>query len=286
MQRFIRNRARFLVAIALTAVLGAACDDHALSGPLSGPGSASDPLASIAVSPNASMNMASNQQMTAVGLTASGKSIAVTPVWSVAASGGTISTSGVFTSGMVAGTFTNTVVATVGSITGHASITVMAGALASIAILPTPVTLAGNTAQTFTATGKDAGGNTIVITPVWSVVAGGGAITAAGVFTSGTTLGTFTNTVQATSGGISAFATVTVTAGSLFAVTVAPASASLAFNGTQQFVATGRDSLGNAVTITPVWSVAASGGAISPTWWCRQRNSSPLSARMRRATRS
>jgi hypothetical protein len=58
--------------------------------------------------------------------------------------------------------------------------------------------------------GKDAGGNVVAIAPVWSVVAGGGAITGTGFFTAGTAPGTFINTVQANSGGISGFATVVV----------------------------------------------------------------------------
>ena len=76
---------------------------------------------------------------------------------------------------------------------------------------PNPQTLAINGTQQFTAVGKDAGGNVIAITPTWSVVTSGGAIDSTGLFTAGTVLGTFPNTVRASSGSVSGTATVTVT---------------------------------------------------------------------------
>src|SRR2546423_12706893 len=55
------------------------------------------------------------------------------------------------------------------------------GTLASITVTPNP-TLAINTTQQFTAVGKDAEGALIAISPVWSVVAGGGAINKTRIF--------------------------------------------------------------------------------------------------------
>jgi hypothetical protein len=85
------------------------------------------------------------------------------------------------------------------------------GSLFSIAVTPN-ATLAINATQQFVAVGRDAENVIISITPVWSIVAGGGAIDNAGFFTAGSVTGTFTSTVRATSGGKSGFATVTVTA--------------------------------------------------------------------------
>jgi hypothetical protein len=251
------SRARVTVGvyILITAAIAAACDVHGLSAPGS--------LASITVTPNATIAASSTEQMTAVGLDADGRVVSITPVWSIAASGGTINASGMFSAGGTAGVFTNTIVATVGSISGRTSVTVTPGVLASITILPASASLGIGTSQTFVATGKDAGGNTLTFTPTWSVVAGGGTITAGGVFTAGNTLGVFANTVEASSGSVTAFSTVTVTAGPLTTIKVTPVSANLAFNGTQQFTATGTDSAGNAVVLTPTWTVVASGGAIS-----------------------
>jgi hypothetical protein len=199
-------RARILVAVALAGVVSSACDVHGVSGP--------GALASISVTPNATMVAMSTQQMVAVGHDADGRVVTITPTWSVAASGGTINSNGMFSAGSVAGVFSHTVVATVGSVSGNASITVTSGtgtpgALASIAVTPTSVSIQVNATQQFTAVGRDAGGNVVAMTPVWSVASGGGTISAAGLFTANATAGTYTNTIHATSGAISGLATVT-----------------------------------------------------------------------------
>ena len=138
------------------------------------------------------------------------------------------------------------------------------GALESITVTPTPVSLAIGAEQTFIAVGHDNDGNVVAITPTWSVIGGGGTITGGGVFTAGTTSGTFTNTVRATVGSRlqrnqrprdrdrlpGAFTTITIT----------PGSTTLLEGATQQFTAAGTDAHGNAVAITPVWSVVGTGG--------------------------
>src|SRR5687768_314830 len=83
------------------------------------------------------------------------------------------------------------------------------GALATISISPNPQSLSVGSTQQFTATGKDASGNVVTLGPVtWTVIAGGGLVNASGNFTAGGAVGTFANTVQATSGGMTATATV------------------------------------------------------------------------------
>jgi len=142
------------------------------------------------------------------------------------------------------------------------------GPLATITVTPNPQTLPINANQPFVAVGRDADGKIVPITPVWSVVASGGAInSSSGLFTAGAVTGTFASTVQATSGGISGFATVTVTApGVLATISVTPNPATLNPNGSQQFTAVGADVTGAAVPITPApvaWSVVAGGGSIN-----------------------
>jgi len=203
------------------------------------------------------------QQFTAVGRDAAGNGVAITPTWSVVAGGGTITGAGLFTAGAVPGTFANTVKATSGGVAGLATVTVVVGSVVTITVAPSPDTARVSGTQQFTAVGRDAGGNAVPITPTWSVVAAGGTITSAGLFTAGALPGTFVNTVKATSGGISGLATVTVLAGSLATVGVAPSPDTIRASGTQQFTAVGRDAAGNVVPITPAWSVAAGGGTIS-----------------------
>lgn len=199
-------RIRMLAAaIAAGAAIGA-CDVHGTTGT-----SSTGILSTIVVTPNATVATSGTVQMVAVGHDANGSVVTITPTWSVAALGGTISTGGMFTAGTTTGVFANTVVATVGAITGSASITVTPGGVATVVVSPTPATLTQGATQQFTAVAKDASGNVITpFAPTWSVVASGGTVTAAGLFTAGTTVGTFTNTVRATSGAASGLATVIV----------------------------------------------------------------------------
>ncbi|OYV71659.1 MAG: hypothetical protein B7Z74_06840, partial [Deltaproteobacteria bacterium 21-66-5] len=221
-------------------------------------------LASITVTPNpVSLVPNGTQQFTGVGRDINGNLVPILPTWSVVAGGGAVNGSGLFTAGAAAGTFTNTVQATSGALSGTATVTVTAGPLASITVTPNPVSLVVNGTQQFTAVGRDANGNTVAITPTWSVVAGGGAVSGTGLFAAGAVPGTFTNTVQATSGAVTGTATVTVTTGALASITVTPNPVSLVVNGAQQFAAVGKDASGNIVAIAPTWSVVAGGGAVS-----------------------
>ena len=223
-------------------------------------------LTSISVNAiSSSLTINGTLQYTAIGQDADGNVVAISPVWSVVAGGGSISSTGLFTAGTTAATFANTVRATSGGISGSTTVTVIAGTLATITVTPNPVSLAINATQLFTAVGRDAGSNVVAITPVWTVVASGGSISSSGLFTAGTTAGTFTNTARATSGAISGSATVTVTAGALATITVTPNPATLIVNTTRQLTAVGRDASNNVVVIAPVWSVVASGGTISST---------------------
>jgi hypothetical protein len=167
--------ARVLIAVAFAGMITAACDVHGVADP--------GTLTSITVTPNATLVAGTTQQMVAVGHDAEGRDIAISPTWAIAASGGGITSSGVFTAGTVPGLFSNTVVATVGSVSGRASMTVIPGALATIVVTPSPVTLTVTTTQQFVAVGKDISGNIVAFTPTWSVVASGGAIDPNGIFT-------------------------------------------------------------------------------------------------------
>ena len=143
------------------------------------------------------------------------------------------------------------------------------GVLSTLVVAPNPATVAVNGTVQFTASGTDFDGASVTPsagTVVWSVVSGGGTINpSTGLFTAGATPGTFTNTVVATCRGISATATVIVTAGPLATITVTPNPVTLSINTTQQFTAVGRDAGGNVITpFTPTWSVTAGGGTVPP----------------------
>jgi hypothetical protein len=89
----------------------------------------------------------------------------------------------------------------------------VAGQLLTITVTPNPgSTQVGATIQ-YSAAGQDVNGAGVAISPAptWSVVAGGGTINStSGLFTAGTTPGTFSNTIRARSGNIAGFATAIV----------------------------------------------------------------------------
>jgi hypothetical protein len=246
-----------IATIAVAGLFTTSCDVHGISDP--------GTLSSMTVAPNpAVMAVGTTQQFAAHGADYSGASAPVSPTWTVVGGGGTITGAGLFTAGGTLGTFTGTVKATNGSIIGAATVVVVAGPLATITLAPSPASVAVGAAQQFTAVGRDAAGNVLTMTPTWTVEAGGGTIGAGtGLFTAGSTPGSFPNTVKATSGGIFATATVTVTSGVLATIAVAPNPTSIGTGAQRQFTAIGRDAGGNVVAITPSWSVVAGGGTIN-----------------------
>jgi hypothetical protein len=244
---------------------------RATSGSISGTATVNvtaGPLASIIVTPNpATLAVGTQQQFTAVGRDAAGNVVAITPVWSATAPPGTINAAtGLFTAGNTTGTFANSVTATAGTLSGSATVVVTAGPLVTITVTPNPETLAVGAQQQFTAVGRDAGGNVVPITPVWSTTNPPGTINAAtGLFTAGNTGGTFANSVRATEGAVFGTATVTVTtapAAPLATITVTPNPRTLQTGGQQTFTAVGRDANGVVVAINPAWSVTNGGGTI------------------------
>jgi hypothetical protein len=169
-------------------------------------------LTTITVTPNPdTTQVLTTQQFVAVGRDAGNNIVPITPTWTVTNSGGAINSgTGMFTAGSLPGTFANTVRATNGAVFGTATVVVTAGPLATITVTPNPDTLDMGDSTQFTAVGRDASNNILPITPVWSVVAGGGTIGLTGRFTAGGVANTFVNTVRATSGAIFGSATVVV----------------------------------------------------------------------------
>ncbi|MDQ6769012.1 MAG: S8 family serine peptidase [Gemmatimonadota bacterium] len=224
---------------------------------------AATPVYAIAVTPaTATVLRGGTQQFTASGVDAAGKPVAITPTWSVSG-GGTISSSGLFTATTTGTNFT--VTATSGSVSGTAIVTVnepLPGALATITVTPSSLSVFVGGQQQFTATGKDANGTVVAVTPTWSVSTNGGAITVDGLFSAGTLAGTYT--VTASNGSVKGTATVTVKAGALATIAVTPNPANVAARATQTFTAVGRDGYNNIVSFAPAWSVTG-GGSINAT---------------------
>ena len=204
MTHIMKNRTPNLVAaVAVLGLLGAACAGYTAK------------LATITVTPDVSLTVNSDQQFVAEGRDTRGALFPITPSWSVVANGGTIDERGLFTAGSTPGTFRNTVTASDGTISGNASVTVNpwpSPVLATITVTPAGSdTVPATTTRQFMAEGRDPYGNFIAPwSPNWSVVAGGGTINSAGLFTAGTAPGVYARTVKASSGTVSGYTSVTV----------------------------------------------------------------------------
>ncbi|MCH7606407.1 MAG: trypsin-like peptidase domain-containing protein [Chloroflexi bacterium] len=100
----------------------------------------------------------------------------------------------------------------------------------------------------------------------WSILDSNvGSLSGSGLFTAGEVAGNFKDSleVQATEGGLTATASITIVPGPLNQVGIAPESLEIGMGMTQQFVAAGADEFGNRISgLKFEWSVEAGGGAI------------------------
>jgi trimeric autotransporter adhesin len=168
-----------------------------------------------------------------------------------------------------AGTGSTTITATdpTTGVTASASLTVTSAVLVSISITPPSATIANGLTQQFTATGTYSDGSTQNLTSVdsWSVTTGTAVFSTAPNYGLAISDGVGASTVQvADPSGISAIATLNVTAAAAVSVTVTPANPSIPLDTTEQFTATATMTDGTTpnVTAAVTWS-ATNGDAIS-----------------------
>jgi uncharacterized protein YjdB len=222
-------------------------------------------IASIVVTPDdLTLGIGIGQQYTATAVYSDGSTQDLTSgvTWSSSA-GSVASINGV---GLLttAGAGTATITATVGSLTDTTTVTVVAAHLISIAVSPSPVSLAKGTAQQFAATGTFDDGSTQLLTSVtWSSVNSAIATvnTASGWATA---VGTGSTSVTATSGAVSGSAAVTVTGATLVSLAVTPANSTMPSGTTKQMTATGTfsDSSTQDITASALWSSSTPAAAI------------------------
>jgi hypothetical protein len=214
-------------------------------------GGTGTPPVQVTVSPSsATLKSGAQQPFTATVTGSSNTAVAWT------ATGGTISSAGVFTAGSTAGSFSVTATSVADS-SKSATANVVIQPPVQVTISPGSVTLKPGQMQPFTAT-VTGSSNTAV---TWTAT--GGTISSAGVFTAGSTAGSFSVTATSVADSTKAgSAQVTITASQpppppTIQVTVSPAAVSLQPGKTQQFSATVTGSSNTAVT----WM--ATGGSIS-----------------------
>lgn len=148
------------------------------------------------------------KQFKATGFDMDSTIVSITPAWSVTGTGNSVDTNGLFTAGPNTGIYTITAAA--GSVTGTAIAKVTpVPVLARLEISPDTVTVPLNASQQFTAKAYDQFDSVMSPQPAitWSTTGAGNMISAIGVFTAGTNIGT--HTVTATADTISSTAVVT-----------------------------------------------------------------------------
>jgi hypothetical protein len=198
-------------------------------------------------------------QLEAIAELADGRTVRQPPLaWT--ATSGEVDGTGYYVAPEVEGTFSVNAIASTG-VSAQASVRVKAGkrVLTRIEVAPTSVALQAGQARQFSATGYYDDGSTKVVPVLWSST--GGSISSDGLFTAGSTPGTFRVIGRFRQGGQADTAVVTVGEPQIVALTVSPDAVSMATQASQQFVATARLSDGSTRTVTPSWE--ATGGTIT-----------------------
>ncbi len=134
----------------------------------------------------------------------------------------------------------------------------MAVQLSSAAASPVNVTLSSSSAA-----GSFSGSASGPWSATLTVTIPAGSLASPSFYYADTKAGSPTLTASAT-GYTSATQTETVNAAALATLTISPGSATVAVGGTQSFSASGADAYGNAVGVTPTWSVSPALGSFSP----------------------
>jgi hypothetical protein len=197
-------------------------------------------LKAVDVTPSsATLTPGVSQAFAATGQLASGDTVPIGVTWS--ARGGSIDAGGLYVAGDTVGTFQVIAIKNAGTLADTATITINAPpsppppsdsvitpptipiepvppppdtaatpapVLDQVLLLPASVTLAPNTTKQFSATATWSDSTTTPVTPVWSAT--GGTITTGGLYTAGSTAGTFR--LIATSGVLADTSTITITA--------------------------------------------------------------------------
>ena len=223
------------------------------------------PLISISISPfSPSLAAGTSLQLKAVGIFQDGSTQNLTG--SVTWSSSAASVASVTPAGLLLGIKTGTakLFATKGSIVGTTSVTVTAAKIVSLAVSPISTSIAKQTIQQFTAVGTFTDGSTQNVTSQVQWTSSHPAVaTISSGLASGLTPGT--TTVTASSGSITATASLTVTNATVVSISVTPASPTLVVGLLQQLKATGSFSDGTTQNISGVVTWASSAPTVATT---------------------
>jgi hypothetical protein len=217
-------------------------------------------LTSLTLSPaTASLQTGTTRQFSVAGTWSDGSTTA--PAVTYSATGGTITAGGLYTAGSTAGSFRVIAVQQGGTLADTSVVTLTAPVLTQVILIPATASLQAGTTRQFSAAGTWSDGSTTA--PAVTYSATGGTITAGGLYTAGSTAGSFRVIAVLQGGTLADTAAVTITAPTptLTRVILTPATASLATAGTQQFTVSGQWSDGS--TTAPAVTYSATGGTIT-----------------------
>jgi hypothetical protein len=188
-------------------------------------------VTAITVTPaSASLSPAQTQQFSA-SATLSNGTTQVNPTVTWSATGGTISTGGLYTAGSTAGSF-RVIAASGNGRADTSAVTITAVTIVSVTLTPATASLQTGQTQQFSVSAR-LSDSTTQTNPSVTYTATGGTITAGGLYTAGSTAGSFL--VIAAASGKADTSAVTVTPATITAISLTPATASLQTGQTQQF---------------------------------------------------
>jgi hypothetical protein len=176
--------------------------------------------------------------------------------------GGTITPEGLYTAGDAPGSYHVIAAAADGkSDTSAVTITRDSLSVEQVVLTPATISLTSGSTQQFLATARLSDGSTAPVAVTYNVT--GGTVTDAGLYTAGTTVGSY-RVIAAAAGGKADTSAVTITAatGTLSAIVLTPTPVSLITGARQQFSVAGKLSDGTSVSDVPV-TYTATGGTIT-----------------------
>jgi hypothetical protein len=215
-------------------------------------------LSAIIVSPGtATVNPGGSRQFSAQGLWSDGSTSTASVIWQT--NGGAMTTSGLYLAPQASGTYKVIATDLSGVKADTATVTVSSGTVVSLKLSPDPATLQPGKTQQFSATATYSTGLTGSTPVSWSST--GGSISSSGLYTAGSTAGTYRVIAQASNSTVKDTATVTIANATVTRLVMSPSSVSLVPGGRQQFStsATWSDAVSRSVTL----SYTATGGTIS-----------------------
>jgi hypothetical protein len=220
-------------------------------------------LVSIAVAPATHvLNVGNSQQYLAIGTFDNNTTRDITAVSTFASASPAVATIAA-SSGMALAKApgASVISATSGGLSGSATLNVLPAALVSLALTPAATTFQIGATRQLAASATYSDGSVVDVTTNSAFVSA----TPAAVSVANTGLMTGvaagSSTITASFAGKTATATATTSAATLSSITVAPANAAVAINGTQQFVAVGTysDNSTAVITSTAKWTSANTG---------------------------